>query len=161
MMTKRINYVQTGRISFLRSCNCIGARHRSRGFKLVEFLIVLAIASTLGFSAVSASYGSSEDRLQAQRANAQAALSQIAQLEEGHFLFNKRYTQRLGSKGLGIESTMTSGGHYALRAELPVDACPAGYCYVLSAVPQGSQADDECGTLTLTSDGTKLPAGCW
>lgn len=161
MMIKGINNIQTGRNSFLRSRNGVGARQRCRGFKLVEFLVVLAIASALGISAVSASYGSSEDRLQVQRANAQAALANIAQLEEEHFLFNKRYTQRLGSKGLGIESTMTPGGHYALRAELPADACPAGYCYVLSAVPQGAQADDECGTLTLTSDGTKLPAGCW
>ena len=55
----------------------------------------------------------------------------------------------------------TAGGHYTLRVEFPADACPAGFCYVVSAVPQGSQAEDACGTLSLTSDGDRLPAGCW
>ena len=119
------------------------------------------IASTLGISAVSASYGSSGEPRQGQRANAQAALAEMAVLEEQYFLNNKRYTGHLGSKGLGVDSTMTAGERYTLRVELPAQACPAGYCYILSAVPQGEQAGDECGTLTLSSDGTKLPAGCW
>jgi type IV pilus assembly protein PilE len=161
MTTKGLGNAPTGRISFLHPRNAIGARRRCRGFKLVEFLVVLVIASTLGISAVSASYGSSEERLQAQRGNAQSALAQIALLEEEHFLFNKRYTRHLGANGLGVESSVTPGGHYALHVELPEGACPAGYCYVLSAIPQGEQAEDECGTLTLTSDGEKLPAGCW
>jgi type IV pilus assembly protein PilE len=161
MTPNGLNQNGIGRISFLHARNRIDARRGCRGFKLVEFLVALVVASTLGIGAVSASYGSPEDRLQVQRGNAQAALAQISQLEESHFLLNKRYTQHLGSRGLDIESTTTPGGHYALRAELPADACPVGYCYVLSAVPQGAQTDDECGTLTLTSDGTKLPAGCW
>jgi type IV pilus assembly protein PilE len=155
MKSRGIEQSRIGRTAFLN------ARKRCRGFKLVEFLVVLAVASTLGIGAVSASWGSSEDRLQTKRANARFALAEIAQLEEAHFLLNKRYTHDLGSKGLDIESTTTPGGHYALRVELPEDACPFGYCYVLSAVPQGAQAEDTCGTLTLTSDGTKLPAGCW
>ena len=145
--------------SFLRSG--IGARGRNKGFKLVEFVAVLAIASTVGVSAVSASYDSSADSRQGPRANAQLALAEAAALEEQYFLLNKRYTQHLGAQGLDIENTTTPGGHYTLRVDMPADACPAGYCYILSAVPQGVQAEDECGTLSLTSDGTKLPAGCW
>ncbi len=151
----------TSRTSFLNARNPLGSRRRCGGFKLIELAAVLAVASTLGISAVSASYGSAEDRLQAQRVNAQAALSRVAELQEAHFLLNKRYTQQLGSEGLDVGSTVTPGGHYALSVELPAGACPEGYCYILSAVPQGAQADDECGTLSLTSDGTKLPAGCW
>jgi type IV pilus assembly protein PilE len=161
MTTKGLNASQTGRTSFLRSRDRIGSLRRCRGFKLVEFAAVLAIAGTLGITAVSASYGSSSGPRQGQRANAQLALAEIASREEQYFLNNKRYTRNLGSKGLGVESTTTPGGHYALRVELPPDACPVGYCYILSAVPQGAKAGDECGTLTLTSDGTKLPAGCW
>ena len=166
MTTKGLNASQTGRTSFLRSRNSIGTPRRCHGFKLVEFVAILAIASALGITAVSASYGSSGDSRHGQRANAQTALAQtalanIAALEEQYFLNNKRYTRHLDSKGLGVESTMTPGGHYALRVELPADACPAGYCYILSAVSQGAKEGDECGTLTLTSDGTKLPAGCW
>ena len=161
MTTKGLEASQTGRTSFPRSRNRLGTPRRCHGFKLVEFVAVLAIASTLGIAAISTSYGSSGGPRQGPRANAQTALAEIAVLEDQYFLNYKRYTQRLDATGLGVESTMTPGGHYALRAELPPDACPVGYCYILSAVPQGAQADDECGTLTLTSDGTMLPAGCW
>ena len=161
MTTKGLNASQTGRTSFLRLRDRIGSPRRCRGFKLVEFVAVLAIAGTLGVTVVSASYGSSNGPRQGQRVNAQTALAEIAAREAQYFLNNKRYTGNLGSKGLGGESTITPGGHYALRVDLPPDACPMGYCYILSAVPQGAQAGDECGTLTMTSDGTKLPAGCW
>jgi len=161
MMTKGLKTPQTERSALLPSRNATGSRCHCRGFKLVEFLVVLAIASTLGVTAVSAAYGPSEDRGQGARANAQIALAEVAQLEEQYFLNNKRYSPHLGAKGLGIESTTTPGGHYMLRVKLPEDACPAGYCYILSAVPQNTRVDDECGTLTLTSDGSKLPAGCW
>ncbi len=161
MTPKGLKASQTGRISFPRLRNRLGTPQRCHGFKLVEFVVVLAIASALGITAVSASYDSSGSPHQGQRANAQNALAEIAVLEDQYFLNYKRYTEHLDSKGLGVETTMTPGGHYALRAELPPNACPVGYCYILSAVPQGAQADDECGTLTLSSDGTKLPAGCW
>lgn len=161
MKTSGLDKARTGRISFPKLRNGYGARHRCRGFKLVELLVVLAIASTVGITAVSASYESPEDRLQAQRMIAQSTLAEMAVLEQDYFLFNKRYTQDIGVDGLGLDSTTTPGEHYALRVEFPQDACPTGYCYVLSAVPQGAQADDECGTLELTSDGARLPAGCW
>jgi type IV pilus assembly protein PilE len=158
---KAIKASQGARISFLGSRGGIGTRRRCHGFKLVEFVAVLVIASTLGISAVSASYGSSGESRQGPRATAQTALADIAVQQEQYFLSNKRYTGDLGAKGLGLETTMTPGDHYALRVELPANACPAGYCYILTAVPQAAQADDECGTLTLTSDGAKLPAACW
>ena len=161
MTTKGRSDSKTERTSFPGSRNSIGAPRRCQGFKLIEFVAVLAIASTLGITAVSASYGSSGKPQQGPRANAQSALGEIAVLEEQYFLNNKRYTGDFDSKGLGVTSTMTPGGHYALRVELPAEACPAGYCYILSAVPQGAQAGDACGTLTLTSDGTRLPAECW
>lgn len=162
MTTKGLEAPQIARTSFLRSRDRLGAARRCQGFKLVEFVAVLAIASALGITAVSASYGSSGGPRQGQLVNAQRALAEMAVSEEQYFLNHKRYTRHLGSKGLGVESDMTPGGHYALLVEFPAaDACPVGYCYVLSAVAQSAQADDECGTLSLSSDGTKLPAGCW
>jgi len=161
MKTTKRKASKTARTPFLGSRRGHGDPRRCRGFKLVEFAAVLAIAGTLGFSAVSASYGSSSEPRQGPRATAQSALAQIAVLQEQYFLNNKRYTGELGPHGLNVESTLTAGAHYSLRVELPEDLCPAGFCYIVSAVPQGTQADDACGTLSLTSDGTKLPAGCW
>lgn len=137
----------------------LGARRRSGGFKLVEFVAVLAIACTVGVSAVSASYDSSGE---GPRASAQLAMAEIASLEEQHFLNKRRYTRDLTEMGLAAEDATTPGGHYALRVDFPApDACPTGFCYIVRAVPQGGQAEDGCGTLSLTSDGEKLPAGCW
>jgi type IV pilus assembly protein PilE len=161
MTSKTINAAKNGRISFPRSRAIHGSRRRCQGFKLFEFMIVIAIACTVGITAVSASSGSSKANGQGKRANAQVALAEIALQEEQYFLNNKRYTDHLGSNGLGIETTTTPGSHYVLEVELPADACPVGFCYIVSAIPQGAQEDDECGTLSLTSDGTKLPAGCW
>lgn len=155
---------ETGRTTgttFLGGRGRIGARHRSKGFKLVELVAVLAIASTVGVSAVSAAYDSSDDSRRGPRANAQLAMAEIAALQEQYFLHNKRYSQHLDARGLDVASISTPGGHYTLKVDFPAGACPTGYCYVLSAVPQGAQAADACGTLSLTSDGAKLPAGCW
>lgn len=160
MKTKGLESSKKGRMQFLRSRNNAAPR-RCHGFKLIELAVVLAIASTLGFTAVSASSGSSSKATQGARATAQSALADIAVLEEQYFLNHKRYTGDLGIKGLGVASATTPGEHYSIRVELPEDLCPAGFCYIVSAVPQGRQADDECGTLSLTSDGSKLPAGCW
>ena len=132
-----------------------GLPRNSRGFKLVEFAAVLVVACTVGVSAVSASYDSSDEH-QGPRAQAQLAMAEIAAAQEQHFLLNSRYTD-----DLAIGDTTTAGGHYTLRVELPADACPKGFCYVVSAIPQGGQAEDACGTLSLTSDGDRLPAGCW
>lgn len=147
--------------AFSRGRTTLAARRRSRGFKRVELLVALAIAATVAFPAFSASFGSSADGHGGARANAQLALAELASLQAQYFLNHKRYTDDLDAVGFGSQRAATSGGHYALQMELPDEACPAGFCYVLSAVPQGRQADDACGTLSLTSDGDKLPAGCW
>ena len=136
------------------------SNRRCRGFKLVEFVAVLAIASTVGITAVSA-YGRSSDSKQGRHATARAALAEIAVLQEQYFLNNRRYSEHLGSKGLGLESAETPDGHYSLRVELPADACPRGFCYIISAKARDAELGDECSTLTLTSDGTRLPAQCW
>lgn len=141
--------------------NTIAARRHSLGFKRVEFLVALAVAAMLAFPAFSASFGSSGDRHKGARASAQLALSELASLQEQYFVNHKRFTDDLDAVGFGNERASTSGGHYTLRVELPDEACPEGYCYVLSAVPKGRQVEDDCGTLSLTSDGDKLPAGCW
>ena len=85
MTTKGLNASQTGRTSFLGSRDRFGSPRRCRGFKLVEFVVVLAIASTLGITAVSASYGSSSGSRQGPRVNAQIALAEIAAQETERF----------------------------------------------------------------------------
>ena len=160
MSTKHTNASKVTKTSFPRPGFRNRALRRCRGFKLVEFVAVLAIASTVGITAVSA-YGPSKDSKQGRHAAARAALAEIAALQEQYFLNNKRYSEHLGSKGLGLESDETPGGHYTLRVELPADACPKGFCYIITAKARDVETGDECSTLSLTSDGTRLPAQCW
>jgi Tfp pilus assembly protein PilE len=134
--------------------------HRCRGASLVKLMGSLATAGVVWMTVISSSYGSLGDSAQAQRARTQAELAQIAVLQEQFFLNNGRYTQRLGAEGLNLDRAIAADQQYTLRVDFPTASCPTGYCYVLRAIPKGDQVD-ECGTLSLGSDGTKLPAGCW
>ena len=160
MSTRDASVSKIGGTSFPRARFLSPVLHRCQGFKLIEFVAVLAIASTVGITAVSA-YGPSSDSKKGRHAAAQAAMAEIAVLQEEYFLNNRRYIEQLGSEGLGLESAETPDGHYALRVEMPADACPRGFCYIISAKARDARAGDECGMLTLTSDGTKLPKQCW
>jgi type IV pilus assembly protein PilE len=117
-------------------------------------MIVVAIVAIIAAIA----YPSYRDQvLRSRRAAARAATMDIAARQEQFFLSNRTYTDSLDNLGTPDE---TEDGFYALA----VTAQPCGSlasCYTVEAAPQGSQADDSCGTLTLTSGGVKAPAGCW
>ena len=79
--------------------------------------------------------------------------------EEQYFLDNKTYTEdrsllrlQLALSGSGgTAKFLTESGKY----DIQVDCSSACMAYTLSAVPQGAQEQDRCGTLTLTSEGVK------
>lgn len=161
MTSKRRTNIRRQGTALLNGRNALSNRRRSRGISRVGFVVALTVAATLALPAFSASFGSSGDHHQSARANAQLALSELASFQEQYFLNHKRYTDDLDAVRFGLERTSSSDGGYAFSVELPEGACPVGYCYVLNAVPRGRQAGDECGILSLNSDGEKLPAGCW
>lgn len=123
------------------------------GFTLIELMIVVAIVALLA----AIGYPAYTDQVRkARRADAQAELNDAASREEQFFLDNKTYTTSFGNTGLNI-STTTEGGYYTLSATM------AGGGYVLTATPQGAQASDPCGALTLNSSGVRGAAksDCW
>jgi type IV pilus assembly protein PilE len=129
----------------------------SRGFTLVEVLIVAAIIGVLAFIA----YPSYRDHvMRTYRTEGQSALQDAAARQERFFSNNSTYTANVASLGLSATG-LTENGYYLITAA----ACSGGTiatCYTLTATAQGSQTEDtDCATMVLGSNGQKTPAGCW
>lgn len=131
--------------------------HRLRGFTLVELMVAMVVMVIVSSVAV-ASYRSFT--LDARRATAVAALTDAASRQEQFFLNNKTYTATVGGGGINVPATV-EGGYYTLSIVAPTATCAVARCWLMQATPQGTQAQDSCGTLSYNSDGDKTPAGCW
>lgn len=131
---------------------------RHAGFSLTELMVTVAVLAIIAAIAVP---GYQSYTQKARRASAHTALEDAAQRQEQFFLDARSYTTTAGSGGLNVSAT-TAGGHYTLSVAAAAAACPINRCYVLEAVPQGTQADDAgCNPIRLTSSGERSPAECW
>ena len=138
----------------------------SRGFTLIELMIVVAVVAILAAVA----YPSYLTHVQkTRRATATGCLTELAQWMERNYTTCLRYDKT----GAGCATDLDSAGLPALscRADLGAayafsfTANPTTSAYTLQVVPGGPQASDtRCGTLTLTQTGARGAAsssGCW
>lgn len=122
----------------------------ARGVTLVEVMIVVVI---VGIMAAVAYPAYQEHVLRASRVSAGACLVELAQFME------RTYTQNMSYNPVGFDlPTLSCQIDTATRYSYSVDNHSAR-TYTLSATPQGPQASDDCGTLTLTQTGQKGAAG--
>lgn len=138
------------------------AHKGSRGFTLIELMIVVAIVAVLLLVALPAY----QDQLQkGRRTDAMAALQDLAGRMEKFMLDRSTYTQNLADLDF---SATSPEGYYTISVRAPVGgSCEITNCYVLDATPQGVQAGDtKCTLFTLRSNGVKEATGtlgndCW
>jgi type IV pilus assembly protein PilE len=140
----------------------------SRGFTLIEVMIVVVIVSILA----AIGYPSYLNHVRkSARAEAKVRLMQVAQLEERYFTEKNTYTTDIAAL-LGVTGTVYSNSNNdagsAYQITIAAGTPGIGTSFTLSAVPQGSQTGDtECGTLQLVHTGKKQITGtgnatqCW
>jgi type IV pilus assembly protein PilE len=136
---------------------------RSKGFSLIELMIVVTIVGVLAAIALP-SYRN--HLLRTNRTEAKSTLLNVQVAQEKFFLQNNRYAQttaelsNLPPAGLGIPLTTPSG-----RYAIDFLGAPTNTTYTIQATAQGDQADDtDCPLYTISESGAKTPAastGCW
>ncbi|GBL58259.1 type 4 fimbrial biogenesis protein PilE [Pseudomonas citronellolis] len=131
---------------------------RSRGFTLIEMMIVVVILAILAAIALP-SY--QRYVLRSHRAEGQALLSEAAARQERYFAQNNSYASTTAA--LNMTSYVASLQYYGLAI-----SNVSASTYTLTATATGSQArDSECLTLTLDQAGTRGATGtgtassCW
>jgi type IV pilus assembly protein PilE len=132
-------------------------RMRSRGFTLVELMVVLVVLGILSAIAIP-SY--TQYILRSHRTNAQAVLAETAQFMERFYTTNNTYE---GAALLTAVVPRNASGTEVRYNISFVDDEPGAEAWVLQAVPVNAQADDSCGTLTLSNTGAQGAGadGCW
>ncbi len=134
---------------------------RSRGFSLIELMIVVAILAIV----VTWGYSSYRDTvLKSRRAEGLGELLILADEMERFYSSQGTYIgATLGTSANSVHALNSESGYYGftITAQTAVQ-------FTIAAAPQGGQADDtKCGTFTFTSLGVKSSSGslpnnkCW
>ena len=136
----------------------MSARHSrvTRGFTLIELMIVVAIVAIL----VAIAYPSYRDQVtKTRRAEGKAELASAEARMERCFT---RYNAYNNAACTGMFPLSSENGWYQVST-----SAISATAFTLSAAPQRGQASDDtqCGTLTLTSTGIRGQSGsgtgCW
>ena len=131
--------------------------HKQKGVNLIELLIVVVIIGIIA----SVGYPSYTNQVQqTRRADCSGALASLSGAMERHFTVTGSYL------GAGAPNT---GTPTVFPGTCPVDGQTPTYnltigavtvsTYTVQAAPIGPQADDKCGTLSLSNTGLKGVAG--
>ncbi|WP_372748281.1 type IV pilin protein [Litorivivens sp.] len=138
---------------------------KSKGFTLIELMIVVAVIAVLAGVAVPAYQ---EQIAKAKRADAASALATGAQALERYYTTNGTYLNTDGNLAAVFPTKAPDSGsaNYTIAAT----GTPTANSFTLRATRTGSMANDRCGNLQLSSVGTRTlhdnktgttVADCW
>lgn len=124
------------------------------GFTLIELMVVVAVVAIL---AAVAYPNYLEQVRKSRRAQAKADIAEYMQLAERRFTVENTYVD------FDFPDQSPREGGTAYYTLVPTTQTATDL--VITATPQGTQADDSCGTLSLASTGAKDSDGelsdCW
>ena len=130
---------------------------RSKGFTLVELMIVVVIMAILASASVA---GYRQYIRRANRVDATSALLRVSAAEERFYLQNDRYATTADELSdpppNGLGTAETEHGLYDLAVEPADDGATAGYRVTATASNTGSQRDDEdCQVFSIDQSGKR------
>lgn len=130
-------------------------RNRTRGFTLIEMLIVVAVLGII----VAFGYPSYQEQVRkAHRAEGMGELLEMADRLERRYSDQGTYGGINADALYGISTAdntrPTTNGNY----KLSIDSADTVQ-FTISATPQGNQTKDKCGAFTMTSQGVKTVGG--
>ncbi len=123
-------------------------RNTNRGFSLMELMIALAIASILVSVAVPSYQGYVQ---KTRRGDAQGALMGLASAMERYYVDNRTFVGADPGTIFSDKSPIDGSETYYLLTVTNATRRD----FTVAATPKGTQAKDDCGTMTLTRSGVK------
>jgi type IV pilus assembly protein PilE len=141
--------------------------NRSRGFTMVELVVVMVVAAILIAIAIP---GYTSYMRTARRTDAKTALLGLAALEERYFSTSNAYSSTATDLGFSTATwpqTVGSGYYQVTVSGVTAATSTATATYIITATAIGSQqADTNCATYTINQVGTKVAnpntdGQCW
>ena len=135
---------------------------KSMGFTLIELMIVVTIVGILA----SVAYPSYVEYVRrGARAEARAAMLNMAQLQERNFSDRGAYVEVASGAAAAPWSSYNWSGSNFNNRKFDITVASATSAYTITATPVAPHSDPTCGNLTLTNEGTRGATGnvaeCW
>ena len=139
-------------------------QYRQAGFSLIELLVVLVIMGVLSAVALP---GYTRYVHRGNRTEVMAALLEAQHFMERYYSVNGQYLSPANAVPMLPQRLQGIPSQGTVRYQLSVREATAN-SYLLQAVPEGSMADDVCGSLTINQTGlrgvlnsTNSVSECW